>query len=291
MNSVDKILEEQQRRDAIRAEVQEMFPDVNFPDPSLQPVFWGRKEPRELIDDKRAIVDRNSDHVFAVCSDQYRLVYHEEVVKLALDATEGLPEYGQPQLKVRTPYEGAKLVVEVNFPELSIEVKKDDPVCARFVMRSSYDLGWKLSGAVSALQKVCANGAVGYVQQLGWRKRHLLSTNPADLRLQMTKGLESYSEQVGIWQKWAEKQIDQATYESIWVALPFSEKEKETIEELPQEGTQLLLPEALRRNELSLWDFHSVITQFTTHNIESEMRKADVEPVVARVFHTTHQAM
>jgi hypothetical protein len=291
MVTVDTILAQQAERDAVRTEIQGMFPDVDFPNPAMQPLFWGRREPREMVEEKKAIVDRDSGIVFAVCSDQYQLVYHEEVVKLALEAAEGLEEYGAPQVKVRTPYEGAKLVVQVDFPDMVAEIKKDDPVNARYTMRSSYDLGWKLSGVLQAYQQVCANGMMGWVNQLGWRKRHVLSTNPADLRLSMTKGLENYSEQFGIWQKWAEALVNEGTYENVWVALPFSDKEKEVIEELPQEGTQLLLPEALRRDELSLWDFHSVITQFTTHSIESEMRRADLEPQVARVFHNTHAAM
>ena len=291
MVTVESILAEKAARDAVRTDIQGMFPNVDFPDPAMQPLFWGRKEPREMVEEKKAIVDRSNGNVFAVCSDQYQLIYHEEVIKLALDATEGMEEYGAPQLKVRTPYEGAKLVVTCEFPDLSIEVKKDDPVTARFVLRSSYDLGWKLSGVLSAIQKVCANGMMGWVQQLGWRKRHVLSTNAQDLRIQMTKGLENYSEQVGIWQKWAEAKVIEDTYENVWTALPFSDKERETIEELPQEGTQMLLPEALSRNELTLWDFHSVMTQFTTHSVESEMRRADLEPQVARVFHNTHAAM
>ncbi|MHA2264731.1 MAG: hypothetical protein ACXAEN_20240 [Candidatus Thorarchaeota archaeon] len=291
MVTVDQILAQQAEREVVRTEIREKFPDVDFPNPALQPIFWGRKEPREMVEEKKAIVDRDTGNVFAVCSDQYQLIYHEEVVMLAIEAADGLDEFGGSQVKVRTPYEGAKLVVEVNFPNMVAEIKPGDPVNAQFTMRSSYDLGWKLSGALSAYQQVCANGMMGWVEQLGWRKRHVLSTNAQDLRLSMTKGLENYSEQFGIWQKWAEALVAEGTYETVWEALPFSEKEKEVIEELPQEGTQLLLLEALRRNELSLWDFHSVVTQFTTHNIESEMRRADLEPRVARVFHDTFGIM
>lgn len=110
------------------------------------------------------------------------------------------------------------------------------------------------------------------------------------------EGMKAFSEETGIWKKWAEKKLDEMLYGALWEDLsgdgkPFSSAEKEKIEALPQTGTGLLLPDALQREELTLWDLHSNVTQFATHNIQSEVRAAEIGQRIAEVFDTNWRRM
>jgi hypothetical protein len=267
----------------------ELFPDRKFPNTGKVPIFFGRRE-KILAEGRFGIVDYDTDNLFSIASDEYKLVRHEEIVKQVHDACLAVPEYGIPELGISLPYSGAKMKLTVNFPEMMREVNVGDEVIPTIVFRSSYDLQWKVRGDGGVFRKICSNGAMIPVKgkQFNYINRHISTLDLDSAINAMKETLIAFSEQNEIWKKWAETQIGQEVYDEIWDALPFSPNEKEKIEALPEAGTQILLPATLEREELTLWGFHNVVSQYVTHNIESEMRKADVEPHVAKTFNNIY---
>jgi hypothetical protein len=263
----------------------ELFPDRVFPNVGRSPVWFGRRD-KVLAEGRKAIVDFNNDNLFAIASNEYKLVRHEEIVKQVHDACLEIPEYGIPEMKISLPYSGAKMILDVKFPEMMKDIKVGDTIVPKISVRSSYDLQWKLRSDGGLYRVICSNGAMAPVKGKAYSyiNRHVSSL---DLNLMIDtikEGLILFSEQSELWKKWAEAKISNEVYSEIWEALPFSPAEKGKMEELPETGSKLFLPAALQREELTLWDMHSVVTQFVTHNIESENRKADLEPQVAKVF-------
>jgi hypothetical protein len=119
-----------------------------------------------------------------------------------------------------------------------------------------------------------------------FKKRHIISLDYKELQATLQNGMNAYSEQNELWQNWSKISMPKTAYEEIWADLPFSAKEKEKIEGMSQMGTNLLLPNLLEKDELSIWQFNSFLTQFSTHHIKSEIRKVDLEPVIQRVMET-----
>jgi hypothetical protein len=113
-------------------------------------------------------------------------------------------------------------------------------------------------------------------------KRHLQNLFLNDLGNVISEGLSIYGDQVNQWKLWGETKVPEKLYEEIWESLPFSAAERVKIEELPEIGTGRLL--SAPRNDLDLWALNSILTQFSTHHVKSELRKIELEPAIARVM-------
>ena len=271
----------------IRQDVQSRYADVVFPDVVLEPLWWGRR-PENRAHGRFAIVDQNTDSVFNVCTDAYKPIYHEEVIKLAEDAAHALPEFGSPQISFKILAGGGKLKVNVRFPEVDYEIKPGDVVNPQMDIMSSYDLGWKYGGMFGAYRLVCSNGLTVGKTFDRFKKRHLVSLDPQELADTMLNGMNQFSEQMNLWSSWAEQKILPEMYEGLWEELPFSQPEREKIENLPEAGTQLLLLPALKSQELTRWGFYNVVTQYATHGIASELRQIDIGPKITKAFEKIH---
>jgi hypothetical protein len=180
--------------------------------------------------------------------------------------------------------QGARIRIEAVYPEVDYKIRENDIIHPRMEVFSSYDLGWKYGGRFGAFQVICSNGlTIGKIMS-SFKKRHVLSLDYSSLKRHMEVGMSAFSEQTGIWKRWAEKMIPPETYEVIWADLPFSAKEKEKVEEMSQIGTNLLLPHLVQNNELNLWQLYSFLSQYSTHNIRSEVRRVEIEPEIIRAL-------
>lgn len=262
-------------------EIRDEFPDVPWPHVSEEPIFYGRKE-KKRWEGRKGIVDQRHEVLYDIVSDDYSLLPHEVAVHQVKIALKEFPEYGDPKLQIFLPYSGAKMVLNVTFPETKHLIKKD-VISPMFKVRNSYNRTWVYSFQFGAVQQICTNGLVSWKSHDFFGRKHI-GLDPSDIIHALQKSATLLSDEIGLWQGWAEKKLNSDEYSMLWEALPFSKKEKEKIEELPQTGTGLLLPKALKDDTLTKWDFASVVTQFVTHELSSENRKADVEPQIARTF-------
>jgi hypothetical protein len=266
----------------IRAEIAERY-NMVFPDVVLEPLWWGRR-PVNKAEGRFAIVDQNTDTVFNVCTELYQPVYHEMVIKNVEEAAALCPEYGAPKISVKLMADGGKMKVNVEFPEVDIEIKKGDILHPNSDVRTSYDLGWKYAMDFGAYRLVCSNGLkVGEVFE-SFKKRHLTSLGPNILSDSLKGGMSRFSDQKEIWSRWAEDKILPDLYTDMWEALPFSQPEKEKIETMKLAGSGLYLPEALKSGELTVWEAYNAMTQYASHEIKSELRVVEIGPQITRVF-------
>lgn len=268
----------------LREEIRAKYPNVTFPTPVLEPLWYGRR-PDTLVQNKYLIIDRDSGTQYAICSDDYGLLEHEEVVNIVEKATHSFPEYGKPSIEVKALKSGGRLIATIQFPEVQFEIAKNDFVNPQIEVFSSYDLGWKYGGRFGAFRKICSNGATVGVIFSKFAKRHLFSLDPSELTISIGTGMILFSDQVQLWTKWAEKNLIAAQYEQLWEALPFSAKERERIEALSEAATKKTLGEEKEKGrEVTYWEAFSTVTQFVTHEIKSEMRRIEILPDVTRVF-------
>ena len=280
----------------IVAEVQAEYPKLNWPEPTLEPVWFGRR-PENLIPGSKAIVNTKDGEVFGVCTDMYKILRHEVCIHILKEALQTVDGFGEAQVCPSLMSGGAKLKVAVKFPGCEYILKpgtheffKSDVIIPKMDVFSSYDLSWKFGGRWGAFQQTCSNGAGVWKTFVNYAKRHLQSLMPTDIRDSITEGMSVFTDQVDMWKKWTETFITREVYDNTWEALPFSAKEKEKIEALPQTGTTFRLEDLRGRDVLGLdlWTFNSILTQFATHEVKSELRRVDLEPQIAKAIEMTY---
>lgn len=268
---------------AERLEIRNRYPRVEFPDPVLEPLWFGRR-PNTLLVGKKAIFDNNSKEVFGICSDQYKVLHYEDVIGMVEGAVKEIKGFGKIEVCPSMLSGGGRMKLGLKFPEAQHLVRVKDAVVPKIEVFTSYDLAWKLRGRFGAFQLRCTNGCGTWKQFKQFARKHLQNLNILDLKETITEGLELFGFQVESWRKWANTQITGKMYDGIWDELPFSAKEREKIEALPQIGYNegMNIPDALKKKTLTVWDFNSILTQYTTHEVKSELRRIDLEPEVAR---------
>lgn len=255
---------------------------IDLPDVVLEPIWFGRR-PDSRADGYKGIINQKDGNLFNISSDIYQVIPYENILELMDEAVNRSPEFGKAVWEIKLINQGSKIKIDVRFPEIEFPIN-GDIINPRMSIMSSYDLGWKYSGRFGAFQLVCSNGlTIGKVFS-DFKKRHIMSLDYMILKDTLHNGMIAYAEQTGLWKKWAELMMPKETYEEIWVDLPFSTKEKEKIEAMPQMGTNLLLPNLLEKEELSMWQFNSFLTQFATHHVKSEIRQVEIEPLIQRTF-------
>lgn len=283
-----KIKEEEARREVI-AQVHEQFPNVTFPEPTKEPLFFGKLK-RDPVPGNFVTVDANTKTPWAVVTDEYQIIHHEEIIGKVLSLVKEIPEYGQPEFNIHLMQNGAKMNLTVQFPEHSIEVRKGDAFNPNIQFRNSYDAKWRFGYKFGAFRLVCSNGMIAGVIQNSMKARHLQSLDFESVILDHLKsGMVSFSEQNELWKKWAEKQIEIAQFEKISEVAGFSPVEVEKLKNLNIIGDDVTVDVLLQENRLTAWDAHNAMTQFATHEVRSELRKLDLPVSISNSFSSVLQ--
>jgi hypothetical protein len=272
---------------AERAEIRNRYPETYFPNPVLEPVWYGRRE-HTRIAEKKAIIDQNlregqvKPTVFGICSDQYKIIHYEDICQMVEDTVGVIKDFGKIELVPYSYLDGARFRVGMKFPEKKISIVKGDDIIPKVEIFSSYDLSTMLKGRFGAFQLKCTNGMGVWKTFKKFAKRHLQNLFLKDLKVSIIEGMDTFGLQAKMWKEWTALKIPQTMYDELWTDLPFSPTEKDRIEALPEIGTKLLLPDALKSKDLNLWSLNSVLTQFSTHEVKSELRRIELESILAR---------
>lgn len=292
-------------------DIRERYPDVDFPNVYTRPAAYIDGDRIIPIDGKVAIVGEAKSEVwnaelksmetidiqphYAFASEQYKIERHETALQFMREAlvelsSEFLEE--KPIIKPCIFDDGARMTVNVRFPGVKFEVtgsKWKDQLNPMVEMRNSYDTSWEMMFKFKAMQLVCSNGmmAMKTLQKIGQKHRQNLNTQK--LADNMTTYMGRFSEQIGIWDKWADKKLSDAGVEDIFEALEMSGKRSDEIKALPLTGKGVTVNELMKGNDLNIWDMNSALTQFATHNIESEMVRIDLTQRTANVLQRTFE--
>jgi len=285
----------EKQQDVIAA-VREKFPEIPFPNVSLEPVFFGRG-PRKVLWEDTSIVtmahhEEDGDVLTPVAhvSSQYLLVPHEVVIQHIMDTIESMDNrFGDPLYTISLPANGAKLNFRVRFPESGFKVKGTKTGIEKDVQpevraRSSYDKGWEYGSEFGAHELVCSNGLIAFKIMEGRSKKHRLNLSVEEEAAYITQGMESYVEQNAQWNKWADAMLPgQVVHDMLEdEKMPFGPKHLSEILALPEAGTSETLEQWINEGQVNGWRLYGVFTQFMTHELESELVRAKKEPAVTR---------
>jgi hypothetical protein len=284
MNGKD-LIEAQAAREDIVTEIHEKYPDTIWPAPILEPIFFGRLDKRPVLG-RKLMLDKNTGNQFDIVSDQYELVYHEEVLHNLLNAIP--PEFGTPNIHATMFKDGARASFSAKFPELKDYEIKGSETEVEYRLKNSYDRSTYLNYSSGLNELVCTNGLRSFVVKDKGRAKHIGQTiNSFQLENRLKASLEDISNSHKIWLQWAETKISQINAISIVEELPYSEKEVQTLLALPllNHGGESITS---LKEKATLWTIMSAGTQMV-HEIKSEERKLDLEEKIPSIISNQYQ--
>jgi len=284
MNGNDRLLLEDEI-EMIRENIRKQFPAVQWPEPVMEPVFYGRLKKKPVLD-RFAMLDINTGNVFDIVSGKYNLVTHEEVVHDLLSSVPA--EFGRTETEIKLYDAGAKIRVDVTFPDIPEhvgEIKPGDKVDARVSAYSSYNRSTFHGVLTGAKQLVCSNGLVAFRSEEK-KRRHINGSTITREQLteEISVFLTDFSKTTDLWRTWANRRLEKLELDEVMVALPFSEPERDRIMELPLMNNNGRMLKQLEH--ITLWDVSSAATQFAKHEVRGEQRSMDLEQQIAVVLHT-----
>ncbi len=276
----NELIEDQKKREDVVQEIHEKYPNIVWPAPVLEPIFFGRLDKRPVMN-RKLMVDKNTNTQFDIVSDQYSLIYHEEVLHNLLNALP--PEFGKPNVSVSMFKDGARSSFSAKFPELKQFEIKGSETEVEYRLKNSYDRSAYLNYSAGLNELICSNGLRAFTTKDAGRAKHIgTSINSFQLEEKLKASLEDISNSHKLWLKWAESKISKINAISIVEALPYSEKETEALLTIPllNHGGESITS---LKEDVTLWTIFSAGTQFV-HEIKSEERKLDLEDKIPGII-------
>lgn len=277
---------------SMRQDIRQRFSDIVFPEPTVEPVFYGKRE-KVLCPKNRAVVDYNTGNVLSICSDKYVLVHHEDILNEVLHETTKLTTaLGDPQILVRMMNGGARMTYTIHWPAAAKDVKLGDPVAPLFRGFNSYDTSWKMGSEYGAMRLVCTNGMVLGEAESTVSRRHVTGASPDWVRDHIAVGVNNFQTTEMYLERMARHFIEAQQYDEFWANLPFSVKEREKIEALPLIGfdgatlSQHIQPdqEGTLSGQVSAWMLQAALTQYNTHEMKSSNRSVEIAPRIGQAM-------
>jgi hypothetical protein len=302
--TADEFRKEALRIQEIKKEMRSEFPDVPFPDVYREGVWIGSD--RNDIERKQewqaicgSFTEDRSDRVdYCIATEEYKILPHEVAAhELRQEIRTQVREYGEPAFDIRMHPDSAVMELVVTFPECDMLIQEGDAVNPQIKLFNSYDKSKRLSTAFGALQQICSNGLMAFRVMKTLGQKHRQNLDVSYIVGELTKGMAKYSDQVGLWKQWAQKELTSSEWDTLWTALPFGDAEekedgrerrgyRKQILDLPQTSTGVTIRGLLEsKTPINMWTAHSIITQFITHEVPSTERQLMYGREVARAFH------
>lgn len=257
-----------------------------FPNVGKRPVYQGIRN-HTIVPGQVALVDRDTERTFAIVSDRYKLIPHQEVIDSMDQICAAFPEYGEPIKEVWLSNHGGRMKARYTFPEVDFEVRPGDVIHPTLETMASFDTSLAQKMLVGGFRMVCSNGmVVGKV--LGeYKRKHTAGLDLERAKSILSNGMSEYSEANKLWQGYAERQALMSEVVS-YEALPFQADEKAKIErEIKSKGKVLQWDEgdtSKRKVEINAWEAYNVFTAVASHDVKDITRQAKLLQGIAEIF-------
>ncbi len=207
-------------------------------------------------DRHKALVDAETDQLFAIHSDQYRTVPHEEGILAVTEVAEQNPEYGALEWTVRSKDNFRRMMATGRFPDVEVEVRPGDSLNPTVEYLNSYDGSWGEKIMFGAFRLVCSNGMIVGERVLTQSVPHLGAERPEEFLVSFGKCLEQFSIQKEIWKGWVDRELSIAHVEDVVDSLKLTGKDRDEVLGAADEGQDL-------------WTYFNVITALITHRMKN----------------------
>lgn len=284
---IDQIIE-------IKAEVRQAHPEINWHDRWTTPIFGGpgRNIPmpgKVMLLSKPVKGDLNSTTAVGIGSKEFYSMLPDEVILYEMEKL--IPSTSLGEYKLTGSVDSAKSRFEFLFPTMEKKLAKvGDRIAMKLWAKNGSDAKTTFKVGVGALDLKCLNGMMGYSAHFTDTMKH--KTGTLDLGA-MYNNLQSSSDmfdkELERWDAMIDHHIDKGELEGIWTATEFGPKHQETILSLPLLNKEnQTVNQYLEKGELNAWTLYSAMTQFLTHNVDSEMVRLKKAPLVERALSFTN---
>jgi len=264
--------------------------EVTFPKVVLAPVYFkgnGNMVFQNVAEKHRAVINPDTNELYAIASNKYRLLPHEECLEIT-DTFLKKNDFGVVKKHVSL-FENGKMKTTYTFEDLHQDVKtskknKGDVINPMFTVRNAYDLTWTYNLEFSGYRVVCSNGLVMPVSLFQYKHKHYNSLTEDSITHMIMKGLNSFQDQIETWNKWQTIATSPYQYESIMTGMEFGKKELNGIQEEIEVSSNLRLDD-IKVKSLSYWMFFNILMQYITHQIAIETRRVTLSERAASLFY------
>ena len=288
----------------IKAEMHERFSSVPWPDLSQERLYVAGYDfavpgivgnaINEEIDKEHELwdyaVDGKIPNVVAVCSEQYNFVPYEVASKIFVDFIDTYDAWGKPKFNFQIIDGGRKMKATAQFDEHKDEIKSQakvgDDISPLGGFYHGIDLNWMFRVFAGATRLVCSNGMVGHHLNLELGKKHKSTLDINTMIGALEPTFEKYGEQLEVWESWGETLIKPAAVDDLIMGSGFGTKHQEEILALPEKSTGETVQDWINAGNVNVMNLYNVLTQFTTHELESEMVKVKRGEQIASTFET-----
>ncbi len=214
---------------------------------STQPVFCNDKQ----ISGRRAVVREDTNEVFNIVSDQYKVIHHREVIDLFdnIDCLE--------RNNTKFCYNGAVMFTEYNFKDIekSIAVDVGDIVDFNVRVFNSYNLMTGIGYEIRGNRLICSNGMAIPKRISAQTFKHFQSIDLTRLKNDIMIKFNKSINIVETWKEWMNIKPTTEQFDHFFKTLELGEKEKIK-----------LLAGCLNS---TLWEAYNVLTAHITHDLKS----------------------
>jgi len=283
---------------AMVEEIHERYPNESWPEVSCERLQLAGMHDMGAISDRMANVvwtkhektGEDVPNVVGIRSDEYKFIRYEVLTKKFEETLAEYDSFGKPTFSFMFPSDGARFICNVDFPEAVKVIKENGPTKGGDIspscgFKSSLDMKWEYSSFIGAIRLVCTNGMIAYHLESQMKKKHRMTLDVNEINKHVIPTLDRFDDQMKVWNAWSETQFTALQTEQMMEILPFGNRHSEEILALPETGTGESLEQWMKRDKVNKMDMNNVLTQFLTHEIESEMVRVDKAQKVSRIFH------
>lgn len=274
--------------------------EVKFPAVEELPIAVGANAfVGKYINGYKAIINPETEHVYDITSQIYKLVKHEEVIEKAEQAFDSYSAFGGYQKRVRIYKEGARMRATYTFDKKIVVMINgvEDLMNPTVDVFGSYDRSCRHTLILGAFRLICTNGAVIGEKFAYIRKRHMPDLDLSETVESLKDGFSAMKAMQLTWERWSKQTLLGNDYEKTMKVLALNKKETTLLLEEPEASTGWTLDrwQYLRdmpgekylkeAEQLTTWIFFNILTQFVTHRIKSEARRIQLEERMRKVLY------
>jgi hypothetical protein len=237
---------------------------------------------RNIADNYKAVVNAETNELFAIMTKQYRIVQHEDVLTHIESTLKKNPEYGEWERNILFSKNGqARMHAIYRFPGVEVAVKQGDFVNPTVEVFNSYDGGWNYQVLFGAFRLVCSNGLTIGEKILHYNRRHTQNFTFLMAEEILKNGMHTFSIQRGIWEKWVDEMIEKRQMEEIFHKLELSKKDTQAVNEEIETETGISIGYT---EQINMWLFYNILCQYITHSVSSELKKVRLQNQMRKLF-------
>jgi len=179
---------------------------------------------------KKAIINSNSGKIVSVVGERYKIVQTAEVIERFANSIDesNLNTNGLVVTSSTSP-NAVRTIAKFQFPEHSIDLRKDDKTDLQICLRNSHDGTWPIRADVGGFRMACANGQVIGDFIAAYKAFHTKSMSYAGLGEGLDNSINMFEQAGERWIEYRKKKINKEQGENV--VLDYLGKVYETTEE------------------------------------------------------------